>query len=238
MTSSLTEIGVLQHRSRVYGKSENSINLELFEPFTAVPEILIMGSIHGDESLSTVLLSQCLRSMDPPDLKAAVILAANPDGVLAGIRANANGVDLNRNFPAANWAPDLVYYRNHQDQPQNIPLSPGLQAGSESETQAILKLLASLQPKLIVSLHGFLGCIDDPLSSRVGQDIAERTKLDLVPNVGYETPGSFGSWCAEQGVPIITYELPAQGMPQLRELHIPVLRDLMDGYYNTWLSNN
>ncbi len=235
MVLSPTESGSLNHKSRIYGKSVNGIALEIYEPGAANSDILVMGSIHGDESLTSVLLSQCLRSMDPSDLQASVILAANPDGMLNGTRSNANGVDLNRNFPTENWKPDPVYYRNHWDQPQNIALSPGLQGGSEAETQAMLNLLASWTPKLIVSLHGFLGCMDDPLSSEIARDIGKRTQLDLVPDVGYKTPGSFGSWCAEQGLPIITYEFPSHGMHQLRELHFPVLRDLMTGHYNSWL---
>ncbi|MEA3285964.1 MAG: murein tripeptide amidase MpaA [Candidatus Marinimicrobia bacterium] len=232
MTFPLDETGELCHPSRMFGKSENGIDLLIFEPQSIAPEILILGSIHGDENLTSVLLSQCLRSVDPSDLKTAVILTANPDGVLAGTRCNARGVDLNRNFPADNWKSDPVYYRNHWDRPQNIALSPGIQPGSESETKAILNLIASQRPELIISLHGFLGCIDDPLASAVAKDIAIRTQLELVPDVGYSTPGSFGSWCAEQGLPIITYEIPSHGMLELREHHIPVLRDIMTGYYD------
>jgi len=226
------EIGPLKHIGQVFGTSTKGLPLEVFGSRQTSPAILIMGSIHGDESLSTVLLSECLRLITPKELKAAVILSANPEGVLAGTRCNARGVDLNRNFPTENWKPDPVFYRNRREDPQNIPLSPGSKAGSEPETQAMIRLIESITPKLIVSLHGFLACIDDPESSVVAQDLSKRTQMELVLDVGYVTPGSFGSWCAEQQLPIITYELPALGMDELRKVHHPVLKDLMTGHYN------
>ncbi|NQV41267.1 MAG: murein tripeptide amidase MpaA [Candidatus Marinimicrobia bacterium] len=236
MSHSLSEYGPLTHQPRKYGYSEKGCVLEIFEPTAGLAQILIMGSIHGDESLSTVLLSECLRSLQAHELKSSVILAANPDGVLAGTRCNSRGVDLNRNYPTTNWAPDPVYYRNRPDTPQNIALSPGAMAGSEAETKALIELIQDIKPGLIVSIHGFLGCIDDPDASPIAQDIALRTGLDLVPDVGYATPGSFGSWCKEQTIPIITYELPSQDITELKQLHVPVLKDLCTGHYHKLIS--
>ena len=152
---------------------------------------------------------------------------------MTGTRGNANGVDLNRNYPTKNWQPDAVYHRNKPGEPQNIALSPGSHPGSEPETTALIDLIATLKPDLIVSFHGFLACIDDPLGHRISKDIAKRTQMELVPDVGYLTPGSFGTWCAEQGLPIITYELPPQGIHTLREKHSPVIIDLLTGKYET-----
>ncbi len=235
MPHSNTELGPLHYKGRTFGQSVNGLPLQIFEAPFKKSEILVMGSIHGDESLSTVLLSESMRSLKPELIKVDIILAANPDGVLAGTRCNANGVDLNRNYPAANWSPDPVYYRNKPDGPQNIALSPGASPGSEPETQAIIDLLQSLKPKLIVSIHGFLGCMDDPQSSEIARDMARRTKMEMVSDVGYATPGSFGSWCAEQQIPIITYELPQEKPSDIRTLHLPVLNDLLTGYYNSHL---
>jgi len=236
MDSLCSEIGPLTHVGQVFGTSCRGVLLEVFNPKGVPPQILIMGSIHGDESLSTVLLSECLRSIESEALRASVILSANPDGTLAGTRCNANGVDLNRNYPSKNWKPDPVFYRNRKEDSQKISLSPGTEAGSESETQAIIKLIEFISPSLIVSLHGFLDCIDDPQGSEIAQDLARRTNMSLVPDVGYETPGSFGSWCAEKQIPIITYELPTLGINEMKKIHNPVLKDLMTGYYDHMLS--
>jgi len=232
MSYSPHEFGPLTHSSRRYGYSEKGIQLEVHEPQGNAPEILVMGAIHGDESLSSVLLSECLRSIQEAELKSAVILAANPDGVLAGTRCNAHGVDLNRNFPTENWSAKPVYYRNLPDTPQNIALSPGANAASESETRALIDLIQSLKPKLIVSIHGFLGCMDDPDASPIAKDLAIRSGMELVPDVGYATPGSFGSWCKEQTIPIITYELPSLDINEMKAVHSPIFKDLLTGHYN------
>jgi len=226
------ERGPLKHPGTSYGHSVQSIPLQVYLPPTENPQVLLMGAIHGDESISSVLLSECLRGLNPDQLQAAVILAANPDGVLLGTRCNAQGVDLNRNYPTQNWSSNPVYYRNKPGGPQDIALSPGTAPGSEPETQALMSLILKLQPALIVSIHGFLGCIDDPDSSAIALDISLRSKMDLVPDVGYATPGSFGSWCSEKAIPIITYELPSAGMLELREYHSPIFHDLMTGHYD------
>ncbi len=235
MSHPLSEYGPLTHKSRGYGVSEKGSVLEIYEPLSDSPQILLMGSIHGDESLSTVLLSECLRSLQAHELKSSIILAANPDGVLAGTRCNSRGVDLNRNYPTSNWTPDPVYYRNRPGTPQNIALSPGGMAGSETETKALIKLIHEIKPKLIVSIHGFLGCIDDPDASAIAKDIAWRSGLELVPDVGYATPGSFGSWCKEQAIPVITYELPSQDITEMKRVHTPILKDLCTGHYHKML---
>ncbi|NQV16557.1 murein tripeptide amidase MpaA [bacterium] len=230
--STPSEYGPINYPPRIFGGSVKGSGLEIYESTFGSCAILILGSIHGDESLTTVLLSESLRTIKPEDLRAGVILSANPDGVIAGTRCNANGVDLNRNYPTGNWSPEPVFYRNQPAGPQNVALSPGAHAGSEPETVAMIELIGTLKPRLIVSLHGFLACIDDPHASQIARDISQRTGMDLVPDVGYSTPGSLGSWCLEQNIHIITYEFPAAGIIELRKVQGPVIKDLMTGYYN------
>ncbi len=219
--------GVLQHPAWEYGTSAGQRPLEGYGPGRA--SCLIMAAIHGDEVETTVLLSEALRRIPPESLKYPVILAANPDGVLRGTRCNARGVDLNRNFPAQNWSADKVMHKRQKGEEQSIELSPGEAPGSEPETVGLLNLIRDIQPDLVISLHSSLGCIDDPNGTATGQWISERLHLPLVPNVGYPTPGSFGSWAAEQSLPVITWELPADSLSSLRASHIPVLCKILTG---------
>jgi protein MpaA len=200
----------------------------VWRPETSRTELLILASVHGDEPETTVVLSDALRAIDPAHLKNAAVLCCNPDGLLRGTRANAIGVDLNRNLPTANWSPEPVPYKSRRDGPQDIELSPGAEPGSEPETRALLSLIEELEPRAVVSLHGALACIDDEQGSQLGTWLAERSGLPLEP-VSYPTPGSFGSWCREHNLTLVTYELEAASLYDLKERHAPVLIELLTG---------
>lgn len=230
------ERGPLRHPARRYGTSTLDARLEFFGPagvFGDDPvDLLLMASMHGDEIESTVVLSEALRRVRGDDLKNPVILAVNPDGMTRGTRCNARGVDLNRNWPTRNWSPQPVLHRAHGHDKQDIRLSTGETPGSEAETQALQQLVLKLQPTAIVSLHTPLGCIDDPDDSALAHWISRETGLPVVPDVGYLTPGSFGTWCAEQAIPILTWELPDEPITALLASHVPVLYRLITGRFD------
>lgn len=223
--------GILRHPPRDYGSSILGTPLQVYGPENGRVDILIMAAMHGDECDTTVVLSEALRSVPEDCVNNPVILSVNPDGALRGTRCNAAGVDLNRNWPTANWSADPVYYRGHGQERQEIELSTGSSAASESETRALLGLVQKLRPRAVVSLHAPLACIEDPDGRPLGRWIAEQVHLPLVPDVGYATPGSFGTWCVEQGINIITWELPAESLPDLMASHVPVLCKLIMGEY-------
>ncbi len=211
-----------------YGRSVLGLPLEVWRP-SGRCELLIFAAIHGEEPETTWALSRALRQLDGSPAHVAVVLAANPDGLVRGTRANANGVDLNRNFPASNWRAEPVTSRATIDAPSDVLLSPGSAAASEPETRALLSLINELRPDAVIALHAPLACIDDAHDSALGQRLAARTGLPLVRDVGYPTPGSFGSWGSEHGVPVITYEYPVVGNEALMAMHVPVLVELLTG---------
>ncbi|MDN0118191.1 murein tripeptide amidase MpaA [Yersinia frederiksenii] len=189
---------------------------------------LIIAGTHGDESAAIVALSCALRSISPLQQRHHVVLAVNPDGCQLGLRANANGVDLNRNFPAKNWqAGETVYRWNSVADARDVVLSTGEYAGSEPETQALCALITQLAPRWVVSFHEPLACIEDPDSSELGARLAANFELPLVTSVGYATPGSFGSWCAERNLPCITAELPPISADAASESYLAALIDLL-----------
>ncbi len=178
------------------------------------PATLIFSGIHGDEGMTEFvglnLIEHLLsHSAAHESRRIAVIPAANPDGLLAGTRVNANAVDCNRNFPAANWKP----------QAKGARYSPGTAPGSEPETKAIIEAVRIFQPDAIVSIHStdtFKPCnnYDGP-----AKELAEiMTPFNGYPakgSVGYPTPGSFGTWAGvERKIPTITLELPNKARPQ------------------------
>jgi protein MpaA len=222
--------GQIRHSSAVYGESLEAVPLTVFLPESQFSGgILILASIHGDEAETTVVVSEALRCLRRSDLRAAVILCANPDGMLRGTRGNARSVDLNRNFPTTNWKPDPVHYKTRANDARDIALSPGSQPASESETRALISLIARLNPSAIVSLHAALACIDDAGSSHLGRQLAARCDLPLMNEIGYPTPGSMGTWATEQELTLVTWELEAASLYDLKDRHVPILIDLMTG---------
>lgn len=217
----------IAHSSHYYGKSLLGYPLEVFLPSIHQPTGLILAAKHGDEPETTAILSAALRSITPDELRYAVILAANPDGVLRGTRANARGVDLNRNFPTSDWSSNPVFHPGLGDEPISVELSTGSEPASEPETQALLDLVSNLTPQVIISLHARLGCIDDLRDSELGRWIAKETELPLVTDIGYPTPGSFGTWARENDISLITFEFPDESIGLVRKKFVPILCSLL-----------
>ena len=86
-----------------------------------------------------------------------VLPTYNPDGLAAGSRRNAHGVDLNRNFPYG-WV----------DLDGNYESGPG--PASEPETRAVMAFLREVRPARVLSFHQPLLGVDtdtkDPAFAR------------------------------------------------------------------------
>ena len=199
--------GILRLQSQEYGKSVLGAPLRYY-PSKGKCRTLFFAAIHGEEPETTFLLSRALRAFDSNFESLAFILCANPDGVTLGTRANANGVDLNRNFPTRNWSPAPVLSRSVLESIRDTILSAGTSAGSEPETKALIALIEKLEPDSIVAMHSPIGCIDAPAETSLVNALKETFFLSHIADIGYPTPGSFGSWCKEQHLECVTLELP------------------------------
>jgi protein MpaA len=135
---------------------------------SAQVRVLVVGDIHGNERAGERIVAR-LRRANPDGLRLWLIRTANPDGVAAGTRQNAHGVDLNRNFPFR-WRPGPrgTFY-------------PGPRAASEPETRAVMRLVRRVRPQLAIFYHQHLRMVvraygADPA---VQQGYARRVRLPL-----------------------------------------------------------
>lgn len=170
--------------------------------------VLVIGGMHGDElSSSSVALHWIRFAQEAPERTHwRFIPALNPDGLFSrpSHRVNANGVDLNRNFPTPNWERDAPFYwekRTRKD-PRRWPGKAPL---SEPESKFLFEEMQRFQPNLIVSIHAPYGVLDfdGPIQppSRLG-----RLYLDQVGIF----PGSLGNYGGvHKGMPVVTIELPS-----------------------------
>jgi protein MpaA len=225
------ERGEIRHASSHYGASVEGLPLTVWLPEDGSAELVVLAAIHGDEAETTVAVSEALRSLPRGNLRAAVILCGNPDGMLRGTRGNARGVDLNRNFPTSNWSADPVFYKSRASDARDISLSTGAQPASEPETTALISLVEQLKPRAVVTLHSALACVDDSGASHLGRQLADRCALPFLTEIGYPTPGSMGTWAGERGLTLVTLELEDASLYTLKDRHVPILIDLMTGRF-------
>ena len=99
----------------------------------------------------------------------------------------------------------------------------------------MLALIDDLGPRAVIALHAPLACVDEADETPLGRWLAERTGMPHVRDVGYPTPGSFGSWGGENDVPVITYELPLASMDDHVRDHVPALVELISARsFDAW----
>lgn len=181
-----------------YGKSQKGKNLVAYivqsekgaEP---VQNVYLIAAQHGDERNSKVVLDYFLREVRllsrdfQNNHRILVIPLYNPDGYSRRNRLALNKTDLNRDFPTDD-------------------------AGAENpkalETEAFLSLMRKYPPKVIFNLHQpFRVVLPNKGSDSYGKEFATLSDYPLGHGVGYPTPGSLGTWAAENEIQIVTVEM-------------------------------
>jgi murein peptide amidase A len=116
--------------------------------------ILVLGMIHGDEPLSGEMALEWESRLQKIGHRNSwrVIPLLNPDGLKRKTRMNANGVDLNRNFPTKDWEHEALTFwkKTSKEDPRRFP---GNSAASEAETKCVMNHIKEFKPDFVVSVH-------------------------------------------------------------------------------------
>lgn len=165
------------------------------------PPALLFGAIHGDEAVTQLMLERLADELveRPPGRDTWIVPCVNPDGVIAGSRNNANDVDLNRNFASKCWGT--------QRRPS---YNPGDAAEDQPESQALAALIEQVAPRRIITVHATYRMVNwDGTGEQLAKDMAERCGYPVEHDMGYPTPGSFGTkYGVERNLEVITLEVP------------------------------
>jgi protein MpaA len=175
---------------------------------------LIVAGIHGGYEGNTVDLANHLLvrlsedpALVPADSTLHLIPNMNPDGTSRGrnadARTNANGVDLNRNFPSRNWLPSW----DRENCWNQRPTTGGEAGGSEPETRAVMSFIGSHRIQALISYHSAaLGVFPggdpwEPASERLAKALSSATSYPYPPiDIGCHYTGTLADWAVEVGV--------------------------------------
>ncbi|XP_023564860.1 carboxypeptidase N catalytic chain isoform X2 [Octodon degus] len=168
------------------------------------PEVKYVGNMHGDEVLGRELLLQLseflceefrnrnerivqliqgtrihiLPSMNPDGYEMAAAQGPNTYGYLIG-RNNANGVDLNRNFPDLNT---YFYYNEKYGGPNHhLPLPDNWKSQVEPETRAVIRWMQSINFVLSANLHGGAVVANYPYDKSLGHRLRSSHRAATTP---------------------------------------------------------
>ena len=168
---------------------------------TGGPVLFLFAAIHGDER-SAVTCGEQIRAplvgglAERAGVRIVFIGAANPDGIAIGKRRNVRGIDINRNFPSANF--------------EDGDGSGGTEPLSEPETGAILATLNATAPDAVLTIHCCVPTLDyDGPAEEIALAMRRSMHSDAqfpVVRLG-SMPGSAGSLIGvDRNIPIVTVE--------------------------------
>ena len=126
--------------------------------------VLLFGGIHGDEYSSVSIVFKWMNILDEHHsglFHWRIVPLLNPDGLLQkkSARVNANGIDLNRNFPTPNWEEETNHYWIERTK-RNPRRYPGTSPLSEPETRWLVEEIEAFKPNVIVTIHAPHGIVD------------------------------------------------------------------------------
>lgn len=182
--------------------------------------VLIIGGFHGDEYSTVSIIFKWITLINlfyTGSYDWQIVPLLNPDGLLqrSSRRTNANGVDLDRNFPVTTNDYNAIQYweENTNEDPEYFP---GIYALSEPESQWLAEEIERYRPDAIITIHAPNHSLGYKSSNTKGSKNAAQYQQSIATY-----PGSFNQYVGtEINIPILTVELPyADLMPTNAEIN-------------------
>jgi hypothetical protein len=204
----------------VIGYSVEGRPIEVYRFGTGPVERLLVHGIHGGSEWNTIGLAELFIAeltdnpkRIPEGVTLYIVRALNPDGEARGHgsegRANANNVDLNRNWDAywkAKWNLNGCWVLT--------PVTGGPYPFSEPESIALRDFILEHHFTALISYHSAAlgifpaGQPPDPDSVRLATAIAAVSPYQYPPiDTGCEYTGNLVDWAAFQGIAAVDLEL-------------------------------
>ncbi len=209
-----------EQQPEIIGYSEEGRPLNLYTFGSGEHQRMIVADLHGGDEWNTLsLANQLIKYLNqspeviPDDVTLYILPSLNPDGEGRSHdkygRLNANGVDLNRNFPV-NWLADW----DRGGCWNYLPTSGGTAPGSEAETQALMNFISSHAIEALISYHSAaLGIFPggdpwDEHSIWLAENIAQVSTYHYPPlDFGCTYSGTLPDYAVAQGIAAVDIEL-------------------------------
>jgi len=148
---------------KTIGQTVQGRNIDALHVGNGAPCIALVGLVHAGESGPELILPALEKVLaDSSDLLENISIVAVPavniderERLVRGtpwyLRTNANGVDLNRNFPAG-WEHVAYHYGLDSSDSDSVTYR-GRSPGSEPETKALINLFSTYPVKVVFSFH-------------------------------------------------------------------------------------
>ncbi len=189
-------------RKEIIGRSALNNDIVAYHYGKGSKKILVFGASHGDELNSVRMVQYIMHQVQnkkvvvPNNISLIFVPMANPDGFLYINRMNANGIDLNRNFPAKDWK-RKVYVSGYV-----LKKGGGRYAGSEPETKAFVNLIKREKPLVSISYHSRAGYIypamKDPYSKKLAKIYEQGSGIKAMfvswSATVYPVTGGYSGW--------------------------------------------
>jgi len=195
--------------------------------------VLIIGGFHGDEYSTVSIIFKWITLINlyyTGSNHWQIIPLLNPDGLLqiSSRRTNANGVDLDRNFPVtANDENAIQYWEENTN--RDPEYFPGKYALSEPESQWLAEEIERYRPDAIITIHAPNHSLGYKSSNITQSKNAAQYQQSIATY-----PGSFNHYVGSKiNIPILTVELAyADIMPTNTEI-IAIWKNILK-----WLNTN